>query len=47
MSLIVLISAICHMTLDVIYNYLSLLPILYFLHPLQAPQQVLTLFLEE
>jgi hypothetical protein len=30
-----------------IYNYLPLLPILYVLHPQQASQQVLDLFLED
>jgi hypothetical protein len=43
----ILISAIGHMVLAGIYNYLPLLPMLYFLHPQQAPQQVLALFLEE
>lgn len=35
------------MILAGIYNYLPLLPILYFLCALQVPQQVLALFLEE
>jgi hypothetical protein len=35
------------MALEGIYNYLPLLPILCFLHSLQAPWQVLTLILEE
>lgn len=33
--------------LSYIYDYLPLLPILYFLHLQQAPQQVLVLFLDE
>jgi hypothetical protein len=44
---IILISATGYMALIGIYNYLPLLPILYFLHPQQAPQQVLALFLED
>lgn len=36
-----------HVTLDDIYNYFPLLLILYFLYPLQAPQQILAIFLEE
>lgn len=35
-----------HVALDGIYNYLPLLPILYFLHPFRTPQQVLVLFLD-
>jgi hypothetical protein len=45
--LIILISATGYVALIDIYNYLLLLPILYFLHPRQAPQQVLALFLED
>lgn len=45
MSIIVLASVTGHVTLAAIYN--SLRPILYFLRPQQAPQQVLALCLEE
>lgn len=47
MSAVILISATVHIALDDIYNYLHLLPILYFFPPLQAPQQVLALSLEK
>jgi hypothetical protein len=44
---IILISATGYVALIGIYNYLPLLPILYFLHLQPAPQQVLALFLED
>lgn len=46
-SIIILISTTGHVALASIYTYLSLLPMLSLLHPWQAPQQVLVLFLEQ
>lgn len=45
MPIIIFISITSHVTLAGIYRYLPLLPILYFLHPLQTFQQDLALFL--
>lgn len=44
MSILIFISASAHVARDGIYNYCYLLTILYFLHPQQAFQHVLTLF---
>lgn len=45
--IIIVKSATGHMTLAGIHNFLPQLIILYFFHPLQAPQQILVLFPEE
>lgn len=47
MSILILVSATAYMALVGMYNYLPLLPILFFFHSQQAPQQFLALFLEE
>lgn len=47
MSVAFLFPTTGHVALAGYYNHLPLLLILYFLHPQQAPQQVLTLFLEQ
>lgn len=43
----ILISVTGHVTLVGFYNYLTIIPILYFLQYWQAPQKVLSVFLKE